>query len=381
MDVEGLNALTTPCLLLDRRKLHQNLWAMAGRASVLGVKLRPHVKTHKSAAVLREVIDAGETAGITVSTLQEAEYFFAEGVTDIFYAVGMTPNKVAQAAKLIAQGCDLSVTTDSLAMAALLNETSDAQGVQLPVVIELDVDGHRSGITPDSDALTQLATAIDRAPALILKGVMAHAGESYNCGDIEAIAAMARQERDLTVASAQRIRSIGLDCPVVSVGSTPTALTVDNLSGISEFRPGVYTFMDLFQAGLGVACPDDIALSVVTTVIGHQAEKSWVIVDAGWMAMSRDRSTASQIIDQGYGLVCDASGHVLEDVIISEANQEHGIITARAGQPGLDLGRFPVGTTLRILPNHACATAGQFSGYHVLDEQHISDFWSRTTGW
>jgi D-serine deaminase-like pyridoxal phosphate-dependent protein len=126
---------------------------------------------------------------------------------------------------------------------------------------------------------------------------------------------------------------------------------------------------------------DDIAISVLATVIGHQREKGWIITDGGWMAMSRDRGTAQQRVDQGYGLVCDEAGRAIGDLIVSEANQEHGIVSRRGGGP-LDASRFPVGTRLRILPNHACATAAQHDAYHVVrGTSGILAQWPRFGGW
>src|SRR3546814_5479256 len=122
------------------------------------------------------------------------------------------------------------------------------------------------------------------------------------------------------------------------------------------------------MAGIGVCTLDDIALSVLTTVIGHQHDKDWIIVDAGWMALSRDRGTASQRVDQGYGVVCDEAGSPLPGLLVAGANQEHGIVQVRPGS-GASLPALPVGTRLRILPNHACATAAQFDGYHVLSAE------------
>ena len=107
----------------------------------------------------------------------------------------------------------------------------------------------------------------------------------------------------------------------------------EDLHGVTEVRAGVYVFFDLFMAGVGVCTLDDIALSVLTTVIGHQPDKGWTIVDAGWMAMSRDRGTQNQTIDQGYGVVCGIDGKPIEDYVMTSANQEHGII-ARRGGPG-----------------------------------------------
>jgi D-serine deaminase-like pyridoxal phosphate-dependent protein len=168
------------------------------------------------------------------------------------------------------------------------------------------------------------------------------------------------------------------------VGSSPTATYSESFAGVTEVRAGVYMFFDLFMAGIEVCTVDDIALSVLTSVIGHQPEKGWIITDAGWMAMSRDRGTAGQKVDQGYGLVCDAHGQPFGDLIVSGANQEHGIISARGGKPldGERLAQFPIGTLLRILPNHACATAAQHDGYHVINETHkIEARWPRFSGW
>jgi D-serine deaminase-like pyridoxal phosphate-dependent protein len=199
-----------------------------------------------------------------------------------------------------------------------------------------------------------------------LAGVLTHAGSSYDLDTPPALAAMAEQERTGCVHAAERLRAAALPCPVVSVGSTPTALSAAQLDGVTEVRAGVYVFFDLVMRNIGVCTPDDIALSVLTTVIGHQAEKGWAIVDAGWMAMSRDRGTQKQRRDFGYGQVCDANGQVLEGYVLSGANQEHGILS-HEGTADTDVAaRFPLGRRLRILPNHACATGAQFPEYHAL---------------
>ena len=169
---------------------------------------------------------------------------------------------------------------------------------------------------------------------------------------------------------------------MVSVGSTPTALASTSLHGVTEVRAGVYVFFDLVMHNVGVCGLHELALSVLTTVIGHQPEKGWAIVDAGWMAMSRDRGTHDQPLDQGYGLVCDVDGRPMGDWILSGANQEHGIVSRRDGgiEPGLAQ-RFPVGTRLRVLPNHACATAAQYDAYHAIDASGRTERWTRFGGW
>jgi D-serine deaminase-like pyridoxal phosphate-dependent protein len=218
-----------------------------------------------------------------------------------------------------------------------------------------------------------------------LDGVLTHCGGAYHAHGEAALRAAAEQERAGAVQAAQRLRAAGFAAPVVSVGSTPTALFAAQLAGVTEVRAGVYVFMDLMMAALGVCRLDEIAASVLTSVIGHQPDKGWTLIDAGWMALSRDRGLAGEFTDQGLGLVCDATGAVLGcdggEWIVSSANQEHGIVTHRSGDAArrLDL---PVGTLLRILPNHACATAAQHPHYELLGaDGAVRQRWARFMGW
>lgn len=378
--ISTIDKLETPALLLERAKLERNVERMRARIMQLGAKLRPHVKTAKSVDVVRHAMLSNGNGGITVSTLKEAEQFMAAGYRDILYAVGIAPNKLDHVAALRAQRCDLTIILDSVDAARAVAEKSRALGAALPALIEIDSDGHRAGVKPGDARLV----AIGKTLGANLHGVMTHAGGSYDCKSVEEIRAYARRERDEAVRCAEQLRAAGLPCPVVSVGSTPTATFAENLAGVTEVRVGVYMFFDLFMAGLGVCGIDDIALSVLTSVIGHQAEKGWIITDAGWMALSRDRGTAGQKIDQGYGVVCDVAGKPIDDLIVASANQEHGIIARRPGSTGgsIDPARYPVGTLLRVLPNHACATAAQHDRYHVLDEKaQLVARWSRFSGW
>jgi len=374
-----LAALDTPAAVIDLARMQRNIERMQQRMNALGVRFRPHVKTSKCTPVARAQARAG-AEGITVSTLKEAAQFYADGFNDILYAVGMVAAKLPQALALRRQGCDLKIITDSVASAEAIAAFGREQGEKFEVWIEIDSDGHRSGIKPGEAALLDVARVL-RNGGMLLGGVMTHAGSSYDLNTPEALAAMAEQERAACVQAAERLREAGFACAVVSVGSTPTALSAAQLDGVTEVRAGVYVFFDLVMHNIGVCTTEDIALSVLTTVIGHQPEKGWAIVDAGWMAMSRDRGTQKQAHDFGYGQVCDAEGEVLAGYVLSGANQEHGILS-REGAPDTDIAkRFPIGTQLRILPNHACATGAQHPEYHALAENGEVATWRRLYGW
>jgi len=372
-----LHDLPTPAALIDEARLTHNIDRMQQRLDSLGVRLRPHVKTAKCLEVARRQRAAG-ARGITVSTLKEAEQFFAAGFDDILYAVCIPPPKLVLARALRERGCRLVVVVDSVLAAAAVAAEARA-GHRFDVMIEIDSDGHRAGVLPESDLLIEIGRTLHEG-GTALEGVMTHAGASYECHTPAALEAMAEQERSRCLRAATRLRAAGLPCPVVSVGSTPTALSALHLDGVTEVRAGVYVFHDLVMLNVGVAALHELALSVLATVIGHQAEKGWTLVDAGWMAMSRDRGTQAQPVDYGYGAVCDEAGRLIDGLWMESANQEHGILTWRPGHTG-DRPTMAVGTRLRILPNHACATAAQFPSYSVISGDGEVRTWDRFYGW
>ncbi|SEQ94450.1 DSD1 family PLP-dependent enzyme [Lentzea albida] len=363
----------TPFALVDAEKLDRNAARLREHLDRLGVPLRLHVKTAKSVEVADRVHAGGP---ITVSTLAEAEHFAAAGYTDVLYAVGIDPHKLPRVAALLRRGVTLTVLLDSLAQARAVTRFAQEEDLRVPALVEIDCDGHRGGVTPADPSLTEIGRALGDN----LAGVLTHAGESYFAHTSEALHASAQNERDVAVAAAEVLRAAGLPCPVVSVGSTPTAHAATDLSGVTEVRAGNYVFFDLVMAGIGVCSTDDLALSVVVTVIGHRHEKNWVLTDGGWMATSRDRGTQAQAVDQGYGLVADVHGTLIPGLLMTGASQEHGVLSTRDGKPVPEL---PIGTRLRILPNHACATAAQHERYHVVSGTNpsVDTTWSRLRGW
>lgn len=372
--------LETPCLVLDADRMERNIARLRGRLQGLGVSFRPHLKTAKSVEVARRAMTSPEGPA-TVSTLKEAEQFIAAGVRDLIYAVGIAPSKLGQVIALRASGADLAVVLDTVEQAQAVAAASRAAGMRIPALIEIDCDGHRSGVLPtDRERLVAIGQALQEDAEL--RGVLTHAGGSYAARGAQALQQCAETERRSVVDAATILQDAGLACRVRSVGSTPTAHHAADLAGVTEVRAGVFMFFDLVMAGIGVCQVDDIALSVLATVIGHQHDKGWILIDAGWMAMSQDKGTSRQAVNQGYGLVCDSAGRPYGDVIVADANQEHGIITVRPGS-GRALPRLAIGDQVRILPNHACATGAQHRSYHVVrgTSNRVEAEWPRFGGW
>ncbi|MBT3558716.1 MAG: DSD1 family PLP-dependent enzyme [Rhodospirillales bacterium] len=375
----NLDQLNTPALVLDRAKLTRNIKRMNDRAKSLGVSLRPHMKTAKSADVARLVFD-GESGPITVSTVREAEYFLDHGFSDIFIAVGTTPEKIMRIQARSQPDADIRLAVDGPAMAAYIATACKDQTIQARFMIEVDCGAHRGGVDAASDELLETAKALSEGD-LTIAGVFTHGGQSYDCTSTEEIRSVARTEHQAIITAAQRLRDAGYDCPVVSLGSTPTATFAEDLSGVTDMRPGIYMIQDLQQAGLGVCQMDDLALSVLTTVIGLHADRNEALIDAGGLALSKDRGASINNPDPGYGLVCTLGGDVLDNLYVIGVSQEHGRITTLDGSP-LPQDPLKPGTRLRILTNHGCMTAAAHDLYNVVEGgTQITDQWDRVNGW
>ena len=363
-----LNDLPTPCLVLDRQILGRNLRTMAGNLARLGVPLRPHMKTAKSIDIARLAV-SGQPGGITVSTLAEAEYFASHGLVDILYAVGITPAKLDHVARLNATGANVTVITDDLLSA----DAIAAHPANIKALIEIDCGEQRGGVLVAEDLISELATRLGSN----LIGVMTHAGHSYQGRSVAEITQIAELERSHVVYAAQRLRNEGHSISVVSAGSSPTGRHAETMSGLTEFRAGVYMFGDLFQAEIETHGRDSIALTVLTSVIGRPSGR--LLIDAGALALSKDRSTEAAPHDYGFGLALDIRGEpALGRALVRKAYQEHGVIELDPNYPA----EPPVGTRLRILPNHACLTAAAHDRYHVVDgSDDVVAVWPRMNGW
>ena len=363
-----LDDLPTPCLVLDRTILQRNLDGMAGAMARHGVRLRPHLKTAKSIEVARLAL-AGRTSGVTVSTLAEAAYFAGHGLTDILYAVGVTPRKLDRVAELNAAGAGVTVITDDPDAAAAIR----AHPTPPRALVEIDTGEARGGVRPDDPALLLIAERLGPR----LGGVMTHAGQSYAGRSPGEMAAIAEAERAGIARAAERLRAAGYPVEIVSVGSSPTARHAASFDGASEVRAGVYMFGDLFQAEIGTHGPDDIALTVLASVIGRRPGR--LLIDAGGLALSKDRSTEAAPRDWGFGLVLDRAGQRrFGDAVVQRAYQEHGVVALDPAAP-IEL---PVGALVRVAPNHACMTAAAHDRYYVTDGgMEVTAVWSRVNGW
>jgi D-serine deaminase-like pyridoxal phosphate-dependent protein len=367
-----LDDLPTPCLVLDLGVLKRNIAAMeAAVARHPGLAARPHLKTAKSREVAR--LAAPGFGPVTVSTLAEARYLAEGGWRDQVYAVGITPAKLDAVAALNAAGADVKVITDDLDVARAIA----AHPGPLRALIEVDVGEARGGLSPDDPLLLAIAEALGAR----LAGLLSHSGHSYKGRSAADMARIAEEERRAILGAAGRLRAQGHALPIISAGSSPTLIHARSMEGITEVRAGVAMFGDLFQAGIGTHGIGDIAVTVLAAVIGRRPARNTLLLDAGALALSKDRSTEAGPKDWGFGLVLDLDGRPAfgGGATVARTYQEHGEVHCDAPLPLADL---PIGARLRVAPNHTCLTAAAHERYHVVDGgREVVAVWDRVNFW
>ena len=356
--------METPALLLHLDVVEANLATMAARGRALGIAIRPHIKTHKCVALARRQVALG-ARGITVSTLDEADVFAAAGFGDILWAFPIDPGHIPHARR-IAERTRLAVVVDDLDTARAL------RGTGLIGWLKVDCGYHRAGVDPASDYALRVAEAL-AGPDGTLAGIASHSGHAYKTRNRGEAAAVAEAERQVMVRFAERLRREGIGTGTVSVGSTPAMMALERGEGVTEGRPGNYVFFDRTMVEIGVCRPEDVGVTVLATVVSHQPGRDQLIVDAGALALSKDVGPTHLGLAPAMGAI---RGH--PELTLSSLSQEHGIVTARS--PDQLEGRFRVGETLEIVPNHSCLTVAQFDRYHVMQGGREVDSWSIERG-
>jgi D-serine deaminase-like pyridoxal phosphate-dependent protein len=318
----------TPYLVVDVPRLQRNIDRVAAAAAQADVRLRPHAKTHKTAEIARLQLAAG-AVGLTVATVGEAEAYVDQGVTDLFvaYPLWLDPRRARRLAALSDRAV-VTVGVDSAESAANLARWLPGQAV----LVELDSGHHRTGVRPRQAG--EVASAASDAGLDVL-GVFTFPGHGYS-PDGRDVAA--RDEADALHVAAGSLRGVGIEPRVLSGGSTPTLQAALAMGVPTELRPGVYALNDAQQWELGSATADDIALTCQATVVSHAGGR--IVVDAGGKALAADRapynSGAARLLDHPDAKV----------VLMSE---HHAVIEGYDGPPP------PLGSRLRLVPNHVCA--------------------------
>lgn len=347
-EVASLESIETPAALVDLDRLERNLARWQEYCGRVGLANRPHVKTHKCVEIARRQAALG-AAGLTCQTLHEAETMAAAGFRDVLVPYNILgAGKLERLSALLARA-EVAVSVDDEALLAGLDEAARAAGRELRVLVDCDTGLGRTGVQ-SPEAAVELGAAVARRASLRFDGFLTYPAPP----DARAFLARARELAD----------GAGLEAATVSVGGTPAMWESDGLASVvTEYRAGTYAFHDRNTVAAGAARIEDVALTVLATVVSRPAADR-AILDTGSKALSSDPGP-----DEGFGQVLEAPGAVLEKL-----NEEHAYVSLAAGE------ELELGARVRVVPNHACVVSNLFEEFVVVSEGRVVDRWPVARG-
>ncbi len=321
---------------------------MQARATSGGKRLRPHIKTHKSIALARRQIAKG-AVGLCCAKLGEAEVFADAGFDDIRIAYPLNPSNAARVLALLDR-TRLSFIVDHPDVARGWSDAMRAAGATVDVLVKVDVGLHRCGIDPAAAGAAAFVAEVAALPGLELRGLLSHAGHAYGAANVDAAAAIARDEAVVLTTLAAEAARRGAAIEEISVGSTPTARFSAEAPGVTELRPGNYIFYDRMQVALGSATWDDCALTVLARVV--TTHEGRVILDCGSKTLSSDLVRGPGPWP-GHGAVFTLLQAAQPDdgLVIERLSEEHAVVRT------LGPSALRPGDLVRVVPNHACVVA------------------------
>ena len=361
MTIEVFENIETPAVLLDRKELLKNISRMQRKADRHHIKLRPHVKTHKSLKIADLQLAEG-ACGITTSKADEAIVFLRAGIKSITVAHPLfVPSKFDRLfSSAHENSTDLRLIVDSEEALDIIAHKAMAHRIKPGVFIKIDVGLNRCGLREGDEKILKLAEAIKACESLDFCGILSHAGHSYGVSNRDEASQIAEDERLMMLRIKEKIEQTGVPVSEISVGSTPTVLATGYFDGITEIRPGNYVFLDQTPVRIGVADHSQVALTVIATVISKNSD--YYIIDAGSKTLTSDQGAHGVSTRTGYGV-----GYTLETfekklipLNIEKLSEEHGFIPRNGWN-------LPLGTKIRIIPNHSCPVANLAREYIVFD--------------
>ncbi len=371
-----VSQVRTPALLVDVERMKRNIARMNERAAAEGLRVRPHFKTHKTLAGARlQLADLPADSGVIVSTLVEAKLLADDGFQDLLYAVPVDPTKAGEVLELSKRVQRFHVLLDNPVVADALEAAAKEAGQCIRVFLKIDTGYGRAGIKPADEPTLRLALRLAHTPdAFIFSGIYSHAGHSYgeHCADeLQRIA----DEDSRRIAEFSRVLSSqGVHVPVVSVGATPTCAGAKYSSGagVTEIHPGNYVFYDRQQVAAGACSADDVAVTVLTRVLSHYPlrKPQQILLDTGALSLSKD--TAPQ---GGFGTLLTHP-----DIVLTRISQEEAV-AQRVDGGDIPFDEVPIGSAVRVLPNHACLAAAPPDVYHVVSGDQVVAHWRPVRGW
>lgn len=365
-----LSDIETPCVIVDRDRLQDNIQSIQGIANTHKINLRPHIKTHKCPEIAKMQIKEG-AVGITASKTGEAVVFMENQITSsvtIAYPLIVESKLDGLLKSSRLHNIELRLMADSEEGINIISRSAIKKEMKIGVFLKIDVGLHRCGVQENEPILMELVQKIVRDSSLNFLGLLSHAGNAYAKKNRSEVLEVALEEHKILSRVRQTIEKEGIAVNEVSVGSTPTVLASNIYDGITEIRPGNYVFMDRTPLRLGLIKPEQIALTVLATVVSRNSD--YFIIDAGSKVLSSDLGAHGTSGGTDYGLVYPLERFQQEEyeMKVMKLSEEHGFVAR--GKYDLK-----IGDKMRIIPNHACAVANLADSYSVVENDQVVDQW------
>ena len=350
MEPKTKSEIPTPALVLDLPKMEYNLSKMAAFFKDRPANVRPMFKTPKTVPVALRQIEAGAD-GITCAKLSEAEVLVRGGVRDILIAnqvIGR--DKIARLLTLLDRA-DVKVAVDDEVHVQSLSEAAHAAGLDLGILVEVNVGLPRCGVKPDE--AVAMARLVNEAPGLSLRGIMGYEGHLVLNEDEALRIRETKKSMSQLVQAAEAIREAGMECGIVSAGGTGTYNITGDFPGITEVQAGSYVMMDTRYDKLNLGFRK--AVTVLATVQSRALE-GWAIVDAGVKAVSSDFGMPELLR--------------VPDTRLVRLSEEHGHLYAEGKDPELS-----IGDKVEIYPSHICTTVNLHDRIHAVRGETVEHIW------
>lgn len=356
---QPIEAIDTPAPIVEMDVMEENILRVHRATLDAGLQLRPHIKSHKTPEIALMQIRAG-ASGVTCAKIGEAEVMATAGIEDIFIAnclVGET--KMRRLVALARRTPRLSIAVESVEAARQASRAFAQAGMELDVMIEVDAGAGRAGVQPE-DAIA-FADKVSQMPALRIVGMMSYASHfAYTRRGDKALTEAAAEEARVIAQIAGDLESAGYPMTRISGGSTPTAGRYQEGCGLTEIRPGTYVFYDRNQVDIGSASMEQVALSVLATVVATPTADR-AIIDAGTKGLAQQVGDTSD----GYGWLPEVPG-----AIVHRINDEHGFVDIREAERPL-----AIGEKLRVIPARAPTCVNLYDHIYATRDGIVEDVW------
>ena len=358
--ISNYSFLDTPSLLIDYDRAMDNIIMMQEKANRLGLKLRPHIKTHRMPYFAKLQMEKG-AAGIACAKIGEAEVMAEHGITDIFIANEVIGLSKYERIRELHRNIHIRTGIDNTVQLAQMEKVFSSEESPLEVLIELEVGECRSGVNTD-EQLISLVRAIQASEHVVLKGIFSHEGHTYKANDIKDCCEKAQEAYKRTLHAAALIRSLGADIDTVSIGATPSVMNQSDpadFEGITELRLGTYIFFDVGQSnaiGTFERCAATVLASVISKPIGNR-----VILDTGAKALVSQNRPTGICSTSGFGCIKGA-----EHICIDGLFDEHAVLYSDELRDTVE-----IGDKIEIIPSHVCPTVNLYDSAYLVSNGNV----------